>query len=333
MSQWSLKGEACLVTGGSKGIGYATARELLDHDADLVVICARNPSALQEKVKELNQNARGKCYGVICDISTESGRSSLLASYQRHFQTCFPKEKSKPRLDVLVNNVGTNKRTRIEDCNDGLFQTMITTNLESCFKICRDFHNLLKQSSLHHQAGEFDTAVSSSSSSNNGTRATTRRRRPRNTGARIINVSSAAGVRSSGTGICYGMTKGGMNQLTRALACEWGALGVRVNAVAPWMTFTPLLEQAFREDPRGETRDQVREATRWTPLQRLAEPEEIADAIVFLALPASSYITGQVLSVDGGLTAQGFRGPCVQEMSSLAKLVDTTEDSVASASL
>ena len=81
---------------------------------------------------------------------------------------------------------------------------------------------------------------------------------------------------------------------------------IRVNAVTPWMTMTPMLEEAVKANP-----SQLSKVYDWTPMHRLAQPEEIANPVVFLCLPASSYITGQVVGVDGGLTAQGFDGPCV----------------------
>jgi len=124
--------------------------------------------------------------------------------------------------------------------------------------------------------------------------------------AAVVNVSSAAGVQSSGTGVAYAMSKAALNQMTRGLACEWAARGIRVNAVTPWMTLTPLLRQAVQSNP-----SQLDKVQAWTPMHRLAEASEIAAPIVFLLMPASSYITGQILGVDGGLTAQGFDGPCV----------------------
>lgn len=125
-------------------------------------------------------------------------------------------------------------------------------------------------------------------------------------GATIVNVSSAAGVQSSGTGAVYGMSKAAVNHLTKTLACEWATKNIRVNAVTPWMTMTPMLQDAVKNNP-----SQLDKVQAWTPMHRLADPDEVADPIVFLCMPASSYITGQVLGVDGGLTAQGFDGPCV----------------------
>ena len=173
------------------------------------------------------------------------------------------------RLDCLVNNVGTNKRAPIEDSTEEDYEVMMKSNLDSCFFLCKIFSENLSKS--------------------NGC---------------VVNIASVAGVSSSGTGSIYAATKGAMIQLTRALACEWGARNVRVNCVAPWMTYTPLLKEATRSDPSS-----LEKAMKWTPMQRLAEPEESAAAVAFLCLPASSYITGQIIAVDGGLTAQGFQGP------------------------
>jgi Tropinone reductase 1 len=85
-----------------------------------------------------------------------------------------------------------------------------------------------------------------------------------------------------------------------------GSQGIRVNTIAPWLTMTPLLQEAIKDNP-----SQLDKVNEWTPLGRTAEPEEIAAGITFLLMPAASYITGQTISVDGGLSANGFAGPCV----------------------
>ena len=123
-----------------------------------------------------------------------------------------------------------------------------------------------------------------------------------------MNVSSVAGLTSTGSGAIYAMSKAAVVQLTRALACEWAPFGFRVNCVAPWVTMTPLLAQAIERAPGAADK-----AAQGTPLKRVAQPEEIASAIAFLLLPASSYITGETLTVDGGLLANGFAGPCAPD--------------------
>ena len=107
------------------------------------------------------------------------------------------------------------------------------------------------------------------------------------------------------------MTKAAMVQLTRSLACEWGKLAIRVNCVAPWMTWTPMLEAAVKGDPAALGK--VHAATPLARgLGRLPSPEEAAAAIAFLCMPAASYVSGQTLAVDGAFTANGFAGPCVE---------------------
>ena len=174
-------------------------------------------------------------------------------------------------LHGLVNNVGLNIRKGVLEQTEDEYDSIMKTNVDAAYFLCRMFHDMLVKD-----------------------------------GATIVNVSSAAGVQSSGTGAAYGMSKAALNHFTRILACEWAAQNIRVNAVTPWMTMTPMLEEAVKKNPTQL--DQVKE---WTPLHRLATAEEVAAPIVFFCLPASSYITGQCLGVDGGLTAQGFDGPCV----------------------
>ncbi|GAX26505.1 L-xylulose reductase [Fistulifera solaris] len=173
-------------------------------------------------------------------------------------------------LHGLISNVGTNVRKSFELQTAEEYHAILRTNVDSAYFLAKSLSSLFIQ------------------------------------GSTIVHVSSAAGVQSSGTGIAYGLSKAALHGLSRGLACEWAHRGIRVNAVAPWMTMTPLLEKAIEENP-----NQLDKVKEWTPMHRLAEAKEVAAPVVFLCLPASSYITGQILGVDGGLTAQGFAGPCV----------------------
>lgn len=120
------------------------------------------------------------------------------------------------------------------------------------------------------------------------------------TGAAVVNVLSVAGMTHVRTGAPYAMTKAALLQMTRNLAVEWARDGVRVNAVAPWYTRTPLVN-ALLSDPVY-----LDEVLSRTPIGRIAEAAEVASVIAFLCLGASSYVTGQCLAVDGGFLINGF---------------------------
>ncbi|KAG7349173.1 enoyl-acyl carrier protein reductase [Nitzschia inconspicua] len=270
LDRWNLKGRNYVVTGGTNGIGLATVKALLSHNAAGVLFCSRSELDM-DLITSLKQfSSSAKIVHAQCDVSTEVGRGKLLQEAKAAFGDG---SNSNGCVHGLINNVGVNVRKPILEQTPDEYHTMMKTNMDAVYFLCRLF------------ADVFVT---------DGT-------------ATIVNVSSAAGVQSSGTGAAYGMSKAALNHLTKILACEWAASRkVRVNAVTPWMTMTPMLEEAIKKNP-----SQLDKVNAWTPMHRLASAEEVADPIVFLCLPASSYITGQILGVDGGLTAQGFDGPCV----------------------
>jgi len=169
-------------------------------------------------------------------------------------------------VDILVNNVGTNVRKPSLAIADDEYRRVVETNLTSAWDLSRALQPRLAASG--HGA--------------------------------IVNVSSVAGEVSVGTGAVYAMTKAALEQLTRYLAVEWAADGIRVNAVAPWYTRTPLVEPILG-DPVALERLLAR-----TPMRRVAEPEEIAAVVAFLCLPAASYVTGQIVAADGGFLAFGY---------------------------
>ena len=114
-------------------------------------------------------------------------------------------------------------------------------------------------------------------------------------GGAIVNISSNASLRGQAFNTAYAAAKAGVNLLTKSSAAEYGAQGIRINAVSPGVIRTPGLEKYFEEQP-----DKAEGLKKKAVLNRLGEPQEIADAVCFLSSDRASFITGQILSVDGG---------------------------------
>lgn len=184
-------------------------------------------------------------------------------------------------LDILFANAGTNVRKPTVDFDESDWDRVMNLNLKGTFVLCQRCHPLLAKSKR---------------------------------GASVVFNSSVCGVVAVRSGTIYAATKGAINQLTKNLACEWAKDGIRVNAVAPWYTATPLANQVLQDKA---FRDSVLSRT---PMRRVGEPGEVATAMVFFALPAASYVTGQVLSVDGGFTVNGFYPPELEPREPRARL-------------
>ncbi|XP_022752711.1 senescence-associated protein 13-like isoform X2 [Durio zibethinus] len=117
----------------------------------------------------------------------------------------------------------------------------------------------------------------------------------------IVFLSSVSGVVTVSVGSIYGATKGAINQLAKYLACEWAKDNIRVNSVAPWFIRTPLVESIIENFSEA--------IISRTPMGRIGEPDEVSSLVGFLCLPAASYMTGQTICIDGGMTVNGFFYP------------------------
>ena len=235
MTNWA-NGKTVLVTGGSQGIGHATAAALAAAGANVTVTGTRASFA------DYDAPIEGVGY-VQADLSDPAARAAVAARFSD--------------LDVLVNNAGGGNANEYDQA---AFEAVIDLNLNAVMDLSVRLFPLLK---------------------------TTR--------GSIVNVGSLASFLALKETPAYTASKAGLLGLTRALGDKWAPDGVRVNLVAPGFIATRMTAR-MRTDPASETR-----LLKAVPMRRWGQPTEIADAILFLASPAASYITGQSLAIDGGL--------------------------------
>lgn len=169
------------------------------------------------------------------------------------------------RVDILVNCAGITKRTPTLDVSDEEWDSILSTNLTGTFRACQVFGAAMIEKGY----------------------------------GRIINIASLASFIGLHEVAAYTASKAGVAGLTRALAVEWGPRGVNVNAIAPGVFRTALNTRILDESGRGQ------EFLMRTPLKRFGRVEELAPACVFLASEGSSFVNGEVLTVDGGFLASG----------------------------
>jgi 3-oxoacyl-[acyl-carrier protein] reductase len=246
-----LQGKIAVVTGSSRGIGAAIARELAAQGAT-VVLNHRDSTAQAEAVVADIVAAGGQAVAIQADVSSYTEAQRLIKETVERFG----------HIDILVNNAGTTRDMLIMMMPEADWDLVIQTNLKSAFNCSKAaVRPMMKQ--------RF---------------------------GRIINITSVSGLAGQAGQTNYSASKAGMIGFTKALAKEVGPRGITVNAIAPGFVPTVLTDVLNEEQKRA--------IISMTPMGRFAKPEEIAYATAFLADERAGFITGQVLSVDGGLVMQ-----------------------------
>ena len=232
-----------LITGASRGIGEAIARELARQGFDLTLTCLNSLDQLKELAGCLE-----KKYGVSCHIF--QGDMGDPEAVDRLFDGLN-------RLDVLINNAGISHIGLLSDMSVSQWRRVMSTNLDSCFYTCRRAIPLM----VHAKQG------------------------------RIINISSVWGQAGASMEAAYSASKGGVNSLTKALAKELAPSNIQVNAIACGVIDTDM-NRCFAPEEMASLIEEI-------PADRIGRPEEVA-ALAGQLITAPAYMTGQIITIDGG---------------------------------
>ncbi len=241
-----LNDKVAIITGGTRGIGFAIAKKFLENNAKVVILGSRKETVDKalENLKEENKNY--EIDGYYPDLTNEN-----------EVRETFEKVKEKyNHIDILVNNAGVSSSMPIENYTMDEYERVENLNIKSVFVCSKEVLPYLKE-----------------------------------TKGVILNTSSMVSIYGQPSGVMYPTSKFAVNGMTKSLAREVAKFGIRVNAVAPGITNTDMVKNL----PENVIEPLIKSI----PLGRIGEPEDIANAFLFLASPLASYITGVILSVDG----------------------------------
>ena len=247
-SMFDLAGRTAVVTGGNGGIGLGMARGLASAGARILVV-GRNAEKNRAAVAELGDGAAA----FEADLTQAHAARAMVDDALARWG----------RLDVLVNNAGTNIRKRPEELSLEEWRAVLDINLTAAFLCTRAAFEPMRRAGA----------------------------------GKIVNIGSMMSIFGAPFTPAYAASKGGIVQLTKATATAWAEHGIQVNAVLPGWIDTALTRRGRREVPGLHDRVLAR-----TPAGRWGVPDDLAGVAVFLAAPASDFVTGAAIPVDGGFS-------------------------------
>ncbi len=243
----ALEGKVAVVTGGTRGIGYAVVKAFLEEGASVALFGSRQETVDKALASLKAENANAAVIGLSPDLSDYAAVEKAMAEVKAHFG----------RIDILANNAGVSAREPIYNYDPAAFDKVIALNVNSVFYCTKAVVPYMKEQG----------------------------------GGAIVNTSSMVSLYGQPSGCSYPASKFAVNGMTKSLARELGKDNIRVNAVLPGVTRTDMVAALPAE--------MVARVSATIPLGRVGEPEEVANAFVFLASDKASYVTGALLSVDG----------------------------------
>ena len=242
-----LQGKKAIVTGGTRGIGFAVVQSFLKNGASVALFGSRQETVDKALAALGAENPDWEVIGMAPDLTDYAAVDAAFAEVEKAFG----------RIDILVNNAGISAREPLYDYTPEAFEKIMRLNVSAVFNGCRAAAPRMKAQG----------------------------------GGSIINTSSMVSLYGQPSGVGYPTSKFAVNGMTRSLARELGRDNIRVNAVAPGVTRTDMVANLPQEI--------VQRVCAPIPLGRMGEPEEVANAFLFLASDLASYITGEILQVDG----------------------------------
>lgn len=249
MLKRSINNKVVIVTGGTRGIGFATVKKFLAHGAK-VALCGSKKETVDKALKELNTiNPNYNIVGFFPNLLDSNEIKDMVNTVLEKWGT----------IDVLINNAGVSDSKSIYIQSDEDFSKVMDINVQAVFNCTKTVSLVMKK----QKSGV------------------------------ILNTSSVVSLYGQRTGVGYPTSKFAVNGLTKSLARELGGDGIRVNAVAPGIIATDMVAALDKKI--------VEQISNNIPLGRVGEAEDIANAFLFLASDMASYISGEVLSVDGAV--------------------------------